>query len=136
MEDAKIEEFAQFEENYSPAEEETRYNNKVNFEINKDDRTIKCLTSVTASQKEQVVFKIALSLTFRLSPESWKALSDGNNIDIPQGFLSYMAQTCYSCIRGTLIAKFENSSINILLPPTDFNHLIKESVSLELEHHK
>lgn len=129
IESAKIEQFARFEENYNPAEEEIRINNKINF--NFDSKTIKCLIVVTGSQNEQPIFKIVMGMNFILSPETWENLTEGNKTTIPQGFLSYMAQTCYGCIRGALLSKLENTGIDVLLPATDFSQIIKDDIELE-----
>lgn len=130
---AKIEQFALFEENYNSTEESTKYDNKINFEASKRDHSIKCLTTITATQKEKAVFKIALGIVFKLSPESWETLSKGSKIDIPHGFSSYMAQTCYGCIRGALLVKLENTEIKNMLPAADFNQIIKGDIELDID---
>ena len=125
----KTVQFAIFPDKYVNGED-VSVNANFNFNISNDLTTIRCISSFTYSQKENLLLTIEIQCFFGISPEGIEELSKEERV--PVEFLRYMATIATGTARGIIHAKTENTVLNsIILPPINLVEAIKNNLAIK-----
>lgn len=118
---ADIKQFAVFEENDIADKRNVQVNVgfKIRFDI--EDSTVFNECTVTFINKEKPIVKVSVELGYLLTPETVRDLTENQIFKLPQKLLMYFATHTYGAVRGVLMAKLENNSVQLLLPLMEIN---------------
>lgn len=128
----KTEQFASFEENFSP-KEEIGLKTGLEFKFNEKSRTIGVFTSFIFEQKKQAFLKLQISCHFKIGEESFTSFCKDSEVIFPKGLLIHLTMITVSSARGVLHAKTEGTIFNkFLLPTMDVTKMVQEDVEFTL----
>lgn len=115
----KTEQFAVFEENYSP-KKETALNTQLQFRLNRENRQIGSFLGLEFVQGKKVFMKIVVSCHFRIQEDSWQSFLKPQKalIIVPKGFLAHLAMITTGTSRGILFEKTQGSVFAKFIVPT------------------
>nr|MBP6230967.1 hypothetical protein [Paludibacteraceae bacterium] len=102
----KTEQFAIFEENYSP-KKETSLGTELQFKLDQNNKQIAVFLGFEFLQGKKVFLKIQVSCHFKIEESSWNSLIQENKLIVPKGFLAHLAMITTGTSRGVLFAKTE-----------------------------
>ena len=104
-----------------------------NFSFNKSEGILKCTTSLTFIQNNQVFLKSELQTFFEILKESIDELTNENVITIPRDLLCQFASLAYGSFRGVVYMKTINTALsNLILPPMYLDEVIKGDMKIQL----
>lgn len=125
----KTEQFAIFEENYSP-KKETSLGTELQFKLDQNNKQIAVFLGFEFLQGKKVFLKIQVSCHFKIEESSWSSLIQENKLIVPKGFLAHLAMITTGTSRGVLFAKTEATPFSTFIVPTlNVAEMIKEDVS-------
>ena len=125
----KTEQFAIFEENYSP-KKETSLGTELQFKLDQNNKQIAVFLGFEFLQGKKVFLKIQVSCHFKIEESSWNLLIQENKLIVPKGFLAHLAMITTGTSRGVLFAKTEATPFSTFIVPTlNVAEMIKEDVS-------
>ena len=125
----KTEQFAIFEENYSP-KKETSLGTELQFKLDQNNKQIAVFLGFEFLQGKKVFLKIQVSCHFKIEDSSWNSLIQENKLIVPKGFLAHLAMITTGTSRGVLFAKTEATPFSTFIVPTlNVAEMIKEDVS-------
>jgi hypothetical protein len=125
----KTEQFAIFEENYSP-KKETSLGTELQFKLDQNNKQIAVFLGFEFLQGKKVFLKIQVSCHFKIEESSWNSLIQENKLIVPKGFLAHLAMITTGTSRGVLFAKTEATPFSTFIVPTlNVAEMIKEDVS-------
>ena len=125
----KTEQFAIFEENYSP-KKETSLGTELQFKLDQNNKQIAVFLGFEFLQGKKVFLKIQVSCHFKIEESSWNSLIQENKLIVPKGFLAHLAMITTGTSRGVLFAKTEATPFSTFIIPTlNVAEMIKEDVS-------
>lgn len=102
-------------------------NANFNFAVSSDLTTIRCISSFTYSQNDNLLLTTEIQCFFGISPEGIEELSKEERV--PVEFLRYMATIVTGTTRGIIHAKTENTVLNsTVLPPINLVEAIKNDL--------
>lgn len=64
---------------------------------------------------QAVMLRVSV-LDYSLTPETVEILTKGNTITLPRDLVMFFASNTYGAMRGILMAKLENSPVQLILP--------------------
>ena len=124
----KTEQFAIFEENYSP-KKETSLGTELQFKLDQNNKQIAVFLGFEFLQGKKVFLKIQVSCHFKIEESSWNSLIQENKLIVPKGFLAHLAMITTGTSRGVLFAKTEATPFSTFIVPTlNVAEMIKEDV--------
>lgn len=130
----KTEQFAVFEENYSP-KKETNLHTELQFKLDQTNHQIAAFLGFEFKQSKKVFIKILVSCHFRIQEESWNNFKQQkeNQLIIPKSLLTHLAIITTGTTRGILFAKTEGTVFsNFIVPTININEIIKKDASFEI----
>lgn len=128
----KTEQFAIFEENYSP-KKETSLSTELQFKLDQNNKQIAVFLGFEFLQGKKVFLKIQVSCHFKIEESSWNSLIQENKLIVPKGFLAHLAMITTGTSRGVLFAKTEATPFSTFIVPTlNVAEMIKEDVSFDI----
>ena len=128
----KTEQFAIFEENYSP-KKETSLGTELQFKLDQNNKQIAVFLGFEFLQGKKVFLKIQVSCHFKIEEGSWSSLIQENKLIVPKGFLAHLAMITTGTSRGVLFAKTEATPFSTFIIPTlNVAEMIKEDVSFDI----
>lgn len=128
----KTEQFAIFEENYSP-KKETSLGTELQFKLDQNNKQIAVFLGFEFLQGKKVFLKIQVSCHFKIEESSWNSLIQENKLIVPKGFLAHLAMITTGTSRGVLFAKTEATPFSTFIIPTlNVAEMIKEDVSFDI----
>jgi len=128
----KTEQFAIFEENYSP-KKETSLGTELQFKLDQNNKQIAVFLGFEFLQGKKVFLKIQVSCHFKIEEGSWNSLIQENKLIVPKGFLAHLAMITTGTSRGVLFAKTEATPFSTFIVPTlNVAEMIKEDVSFDI----
>ncbi|HOH74159.1 MAG TPA: hypothetical protein PKW38_00095 [Paludibacteraceae bacterium] len=128
----KTEQFAIFEENYSP-KKETSLGTELQFKLDQNNKQIAVFLGFEFLQGKKVFLKIQVSCHFKIEESSWNSLIQENKLIVPKGFLAHLAMITTGTSRGVLFAKTEATPFSTFIVPTlNVAEMIKEDVSFDI----
>ena len=128
----KTEQFAIFEENYSP-KKETSLGTELQFKLDQNNKQIAVFLGFEFLQGKKVFLKIQVSCHFKIEESSWNSLIQENKLIVPKGFLAHLAMITAGTSRGVLFAKTEATPFSTFIIPTlNVAEMIKEDVSFDI----
>ena len=128
----KTEQFAIFEDNYSP-KKETKINTGLEFKLSSEVRRVGVFTEFTFSQGKNAFVKLQTSCHFNISPESWDSFCSDSKIVFPKDFMMHLTMLAIGTARGVLHTKTEGTIFNqFLLPTINVEELIAEDVEFNI----
>ena len=128
----KTEQFAIFEENYSP-KKETSLGTELQFKLDQNNKQIAVFLGFEFLQGKKVFLKIQVSCHFKIEESSWNSLIQENKLIVPKGFLAHLAMITAGTSRGVLFAKTEATPFSTFIVPTlNVAEMIKEDVLFDI----
>ncbi len=128
----KTEQFAIFEENYSP-KKETSLGTELQFKLDQNNKQIAVFLGFEFLQGKKVFLKIQVSCHFKIEEGSWNSLIQENKLIVPKGFLAHLAMITTGTSRGVLFAKTEATPFSTFIVPTlNVAEMIKEDVLFDI----
>ena len=128
----KTEQFAIFEENYSP-KKETSLGTELQFKLDQNNKQIAVFLGFEFLQGKKVFLKIQVSCHFKIEESSWNSLIQENKLIVPKGFLAHLAMITTGTSRGVLFAKTEATPLSTFIVPTlNVAEMIKEDVLFDI----
>lgn len=128
----KTEQFAIFEENYSP-KKETSLGTELQFKLDQNNKQIAVFLGFEFLQAKKVFLKIQVSCHFKIEESSWNSLIQENKLIVPKGFLAHLAMITTGTSRGVLFAKTEATPFSTFIVPTlNVAEMIKEDVLFDI----
>lgn len=128
----KTEQFAIFEENYSP-KKETSLGTELQFKLDQNNKQIAVFLGFEFLQGKKVFLKIQVSCHFKIEESSWSSLIQENKLIVPKGFLAHLAMITTGTSRGVLFAKTEATPFSTFIIPTlNVAEMIKEDVLFDI----
>lgn len=128
----KTEQFAIFEENYSP-KKETSLGTELQFKLDQNNKQIAVFLGFEFLQGKKVFLKIQVSCHFKIEESSWNSLIQENKLIMPKGFLAHLAMITTGTSRGVLFAKTEATPFSTFIVPTlNVAEMIKEDVLFDI----
>lgn len=128
----KTEQFAIFEENYSP-KKETSLGTELQFKLDQNNKQIAVFLGFEFLQGKKVFLKIQVSCHFKIKESSWSSLIQENKLIVPKGFLAHLAMITTGTSRGVLFAKTEATPFSTFIVPTlNVAEMIKEDVLFDI----
>lgn len=128
----KTEQFAIFEENYSP-KKETSLGTELQFKLDQNNKQIAVFLGFEFLQGKKVFLKIQVSCHFKIEKSSWSSLIQENKLIVPKGFLAHLAMITTGTSRGVLFAKTEATPFSTFIVPTlNVAEMIKEDVLFDI----
>ena len=128
----KTEQFAIFEENYSP-KKETSLGTELQFKLDQNNKQIAVFLGFEFLQGKKVFLKIQVSCHFKIEESSWSSLIQENKLTVPKGFLAHLAMITTGTSRGVLFAKTEATPFSTFIVPTlNVAEMIKEDVLFDI----
>lgn len=130
----KTEQFAIFEENYTP-KKETALGTELQFKLDQKNKQIGVFLGFEFIQGKKVFLKIQVSCHFRIEEKSWENFIQKENtkLVIPKGFLAHLAMIATGTTRGVLFAKTESTPFSKFIVPTlNVAEMIKKDASFDM----
>lgn len=128
----KTEQFAIFEENYTP-KKEIGLGAGLQFKLDKTNKQIGVFLGFEFMQGKKVFLKIQVSCHFKFEENSWSSFIQENKLIIPKGFLTHLAMITIGTARGVLFAKTEGTSFSkYIIPTINVVEMIKEDALFEI----
>lgn len=128
----KTEQFAIFEENYSP-KKATSLGTELQFKLDQNNKQIAVFLGFEFLQGKKVFLKIQVSCHFKIEESSWSSLIQENKLIVPKGFLAHLAMITTGTSRGVLFAKTEATPFSTFIVPTlNVAEMIKEDVLFDI----
>lgn len=128
----KTEQFAIFEENYTP-KKETGLGTELQFRLNQTNKQIAVFLGFEFMQGKKIFLKIQVSCYFKIEEGSWNSFFQENNLIVPKGFLAHIANVTTGTTRGVLFAKTEATLFSKYIVPTlNVAEMIKEDASFDI----
>lgn len=134
----KIEQFAVFEENYKP-KNENGVAVHVEFKLNQAIKQIGIFLSLDFEHGKQKFLKISVSCHFRIENDSWQNFiqQESARIVIPKHFIVHLVMLTVSTTRGVLFAKTEGTFCSqIIVPLLNVNEMITQDATFEIKKDK
>ena len=127
----KTSQFAIFPDKYVNGDD-VNVNANFNFTVSSDLTTIRCISSFTYSQNDNLLLTTEIQCFFGISPEGIEELSKEGRV--PVEFLRYMATIVTGTARGIIHAKTENTVLNAtVLPPINLVEGIKNDLVINVK---
>ena len=128
----KTEQFAIFEENYSP-KKETGLGTELQFRLDQANRQIGVFLGVEFTQVKKVFLKIQVSCHFKIEDSSWNAFIEESQLTVPKGFLAHLAMITTGTSRGVLFSKTEGTPFSrFMIPTLNVGEMIHEDVTFDI----
>lgn len=128
----ELKQFAIFEENLSPENNELNYQTVVQFSYDKENRILCSKVVITAMQNDKIVLKTDLRSYFDIASVSVEHLCQDNIICFPPALLVQFASLCYGAARGIIFERTQGSCLNdYILPPVYFGNLIDRAFTVQ-----
>lgn len=130
----KTEQFAIFEENYTP-KKETALGTELQFKLDQETKQIGVFLGFEFIQGKKVFLKIQVSCHFKIEEKSWENFIQKGNakLVVPKGFLAHLAMISTGTTRGVLFAKTESTPFSKFIVPTlNVDEMIKEDASFDM----
>lgn len=113
----KTEQFAIFEENYTP-KKDIGLNTGLQFKVDRENKQIGTFIGFEFKQGKKVLIKIQVSCHFKIEESSWQAFIQEKKLIVPKGFLAHLAMITTGTSRGVLFAKTEGTHFSQFIVPT------------------
>ena len=92
--------------------------------------SIRCIAAIEYVQGDTLLLSCKVQCVFEISPEGIEELK--KNMEIPAGFLQYMATIAVGTTRGIIHSKTEGTLLNaFVLPPLDLTQTIDHNLKIE-----
>jgi len=119
LEAIKTEQFAIFENDYSPKKESV-LSTELQFKLDQAHKRIGVFIGLEFLQGKKVFLKAQISCHFKISDESWAHFVhlDTSKIIVPKDFLAHIAMITTGTSRGVLFAKTESTPFSKFIVPT------------------
>jgi len=128
----KTEQFAIFEENFSP-KKEAGLGTQLQFKLDQENKQIGVFLGFEFIQGKKVFLKIQVSCHFKIEENSWASFVNQNKLIVPKGFLAHLAMITTGTTRGVLFAKTEATPFSTFIIPTlNVAEMIKEDASFDM----
>lgn len=128
----KTEQFALFEEKYSP-KKELNITTSLEFKINEEQKLIGVFATFTFEQAKKTFIKIQVSCHFTIEPNAWKSFIKEDLIVFPKNFMGHLTMLTIGTSRGILHAKTEGTEFNkFILPTINVNQLVDKDIEFNL----
>lgn len=124
-----IDEFAVFEDNNASSDRLT-VNSSISFGFDRDNGILTCRAAVDYIRNDRPLVRCALSYGYKLHEETIDEFTNGDVIVIPREILVFFGSKTYGGLRGVLLAKLENTSVRTVLPLTNLNSVITDSLTI------
>jgi hypothetical protein len=128
----KTEQFAIFEENYTP-KKETGLGTELQFKLDQINKQIGVFLGFEFMQGKKVFLKILVSCHFKIEESSWRSFIQENKLVVPEGFLAHLAMITTGTSRGVLFAKTEGTQFSKFIVPTlNVAEMIQEDATFDI----
>ena len=127
-----IDQFAVFEDNNASSDRLT-VNSSISFGFDHNNGILTCRAEVDYIRNDRPLVRCAVSYSYKLHEETINEFTNGAVIVIPREILVYFGSKTYGGLRGVLLAKLENTSVRTVLPLTNLNSIITDSLTIETE---
>ncbi len=128
----KTEQFALFEENFSP-KKETNITTSLEFKINLEQKLIGVFAAFSFEQAKKVFIKIQVSCHFNIDTDSWSSFLQDEIIVVPQSFIAHLTMLTIGTSRGILHTKTEGTEFNkFILPTINVKSLVDKDAAFDL----
>ena len=131
----KVEQFAVFEENYKP-KNENGIAIQVDFKLNQAIKQIGIFLSLDFEHGKQKFLKISVSCHFKIEDDSWKNFvqQDNTKIVIPKNFIVHLVMLTVSTTRGVLFANTEGTFCSqVIVPLINVSEMITQDAIFEIK---
>lgn len=130
----KTNEFATFEEHFQPKTESQGLGINISFELGKNLQDISCVLVLKLSQEDQLVVKLKISCSFKLTEEAVSRFKDDSKIIFPKSLMSHFGVLTVGTARGVLHSKTDGTILNgLVLPTINLSEIIKEDIVFDLD---
>ncbi|OFY87419.1 MAG: hypothetical protein A3F72_04255 [Bacteroidetes bacterium RIFCSPLOWO2_12_FULL_35_15] len=132
----KTEQYAVFEEHYSP-KKEVGLATELQFKLDQKSRQIAVFLGFEFSQGKKVFLKIVVSCHFIIEENAWKSFikEKGTKLIVPKGFLAHIAMITTGTSRGVLFAKTEGTIFSkFIIPTLNVTEMISNDASFDITH--
>lgn len=130
----KTEQFAVFEEYYSP-KKEVNLGTELQFKIDNQNKQIGVFLGFDFIQGKNVFIKINVSCHFRIEDNSWNGFINEKSgmLKVPKGFIAHLAMITIGTCRGVLFAKTESTPFSkYIIPTINVEEMVNEDVLFDL----
>lgn len=130
----KTEQFAVFEENYTP-KNTVNLGTSLQFKLDVGNRYIGVFLTFQFEQEKKTFLKIEISCHFQINNEAWQdwAQENGLKLVVSKDFLLYLAMITTGTARGVLFAKTEATRFStIIIPILNITDLIPDDIIFDL----
>ena len=130
----KTEQFAIFEENYTP-KKETALGTELQFKLDQKNKQIGVFPGFEFIQGKKIFLKIQISCHFSIEEKSWENFIQKENtkLVVPKGFLAHLAMIAKVTTRGVLFAKTESTPFSKFIVPTlNVAEMIQKDASFDM----
>lgn len=130
----KTEQFAIFEENYTP-KKETVLSAELQFKLDQKTKQMGIFFGFEFLQGKKVFLKIQVSCHFKIEEKSWDSFvqKKRSKLVVPKGFLDHLAMITIGTTRGVLFAKTESTPFsNFIIPTLNVEEMIAEDAAFDM----
>ncbi len=128
----KTEQFAIFEENYSP-KKDIGLGTGLQFKIDSLNKQIGSFLSFEFIQSKKVFLKIQVSCHFKIEENAWNSFIQKDKLVVSKGFLAHLAMITTGTTRGVLFAKTEGTVFSKYIVPTiNVAEMIQKDASFDI----
>jgi len=131
----KTEQFATFQENYTP-KKEIGIAVELELKLNQSIKQVGVVLTLHYDQSKKKIILLVLSCHFRIEDESWKNLVNIDNtlLTLPRDFVTHLSTLTVGTARGVLFAKTEGSFCSqFLVPLINVDSIVSQDAIFELK---
>jgi hypothetical protein len=130
----KTEQFAIFEESYSP-KKESGLGTELQFRVDQKNKQIAVFLGFEFIQGKNVFLKIQVSCHFKIEAKSWESFIQNkeSKLIVPKELLAHLAMIATGTTRGVLFAKTESTQFSKFIVPTfNVDEMIAEDAMFDI----
>ena len=113
----KTEQFAIFDDNYTP-KKDIGLNTNLQFKVDSQNKQMGVFLGFEYIQGKKIFLKIIVSCHFKIEENDWNRFLQEDNLIVPKGFQAHLAMITIGTTRGVLFAKTESTPFSKYIIPT------------------
>jgi hypothetical protein len=128
----KTEQFAIFEDNYTP-KKVIGLNTSLQFKVDSQNKQMGVFLGFEYIQGKKIFLKIIVSCHFKIEKNDWNSFIQDDKLIVPKGFLAHLAMITIGTTRGVLFAKTESTPFSKYIVPTiNVEEMIEKDAIFEI----
>lgn len=130
--DINTEQFASFEDQFNPSEQDLNIDFNVELKIDPEQHIIGVFTKYEFSQTSNLILVLECSCSFQIEEAFWEEQIEGDHIHFPHGILTHFLILSIGTARGIIHAKKPKVMQSLLLPTLNVSNVITEDQTFSI----